>query len=302
VGRDAEGQQSLLPSSRKPHLRFRPSNFRERCLQVCCLDNFTIFIKAKAPTAVRLMTVEFRLYLRDVFDSVPLTNVNSESRFAAVHTRSLSNHGHPVDGVTLASDHVLMESKMTHDVQVSSQRDLEALRIRHVPEAIPNSGWKLYIQIERKDDESLRECGVRWHSLTDKEKESWATRARNLQDDVAAQPAKLRRVVGGVWPPFGDDSYPLSEKTLLEAEVVVLARAHLKVDGFTHSFFEAVENSSFSSDGFRFRNLVCFDVLVCLMFTEEGPHRFSLNGLPHIPNRVYGVKHLALVQTPLLLD
>ena len=78
-------------------------------------------MKARAPTADAMMAADFLHFLLTIFEAVPLTNANSESRFASIHTRGLSNHGNAIDGCTLAADHVLMEAKMVHDVQMTSR-------------------------------------------------------------------------------------------------------------------------------------------------------------------------------------
>lgn len=82
----------------------------------CCLDPFTAGIKMKAPSVGALLAPAFLQDLRDIFEHIPITNVNTENRFAAMNTRSLASHGNVVCGRTLASDHVLMEGKLVLDV------------------------------------------------------------------------------------------------------------------------------------------------------------------------------------------
>ena len=58
--------------------------------------------------------------LRDVFDMTPLTNIGSESRFASAQTRWSSSHGHVGLPSTMASDHVLAETKLVLDSATGS--------------------------------------------------------------------------------------------------------------------------------------------------------------------------------------
>lgn len=81
----------------------------------CCLDDLSARIKACCCTVEAVLSQATLQFLHDVFTNTPLTNVGSESRFASAQTRWSSSHGHPGTPATLASDHVLSESKLVLD-------------------------------------------------------------------------------------------------------------------------------------------------------------------------------------------
>ena len=98
----------------------------------CCLDPFTAGIKTKAPSVGALLAPAFLRDLKDIFEHIPITNVNNENRFAAMNTRSFASHGNMVCGRTLASDHVLMESKLVLEAGLASAPQPHASTTKHV--------------------------------------------------------------------------------------------------------------------------------------------------------------------------
>ena len=86
--------------------------------RACDIDDTTEQIKARLPggDAHDLMGDEdFLEYLHDFFANIPLTNIDSEVRFAGVNTRSFSSHGNAPSVETLAVEHVLDEAKLVLD-------------------------------------------------------------------------------------------------------------------------------------------------------------------------------------------
>lgn len=82
---------------------------------VCCLDAFSWNFRARCSGVGEILSEPMVQSLRDVFDNTPLTNIGSENRFASLQTRWSSSHGHMGSPSTLASDHVLAESKLVLD-------------------------------------------------------------------------------------------------------------------------------------------------------------------------------------------
>eukprot|EP00959_Pyramimonas_sp_CCMP1952_P399722 8375487-Pyramimonas_sp.AAC.1 len=53
--------------------------------------------------------------VQDLFDNMPVTNIRSEVHFASARMRSMSSHGNAPQPATLASDHVIAESRLVLD-------------------------------------------------------------------------------------------------------------------------------------------------------------------------------------------
>ena len=80
----------------------------------CCLDDFSAWVKELHPTVEAVLNDSLQ-FLRDVFSNTPLTNVASENRCSSAQQRWSASHGHVGGPSTLASDHVLGESKLVLD-------------------------------------------------------------------------------------------------------------------------------------------------------------------------------------------
>ncbi len=84
------------------------------------------------------------------------------------------------------------------------------------------SGWQVYMQLERYDDEDLATLGKRWHDLRDDERQEWNDRAVQIQEDRGnsrlGEPGN-KRYKDTVWPYSGDECYPVSVASVDAAEV-----------------------------------------------------------------------------------
>ena len=76
----------------------------------CCLDSWTAHIRGLNPSAMEFMEPENLRMVKEIMDCMPTTNIRSEQRFAAAHTRMRTASGHVGVPATLAADHILAES------------------------------------------------------------------------------------------------------------------------------------------------------------------------------------------------
>ena len=60
--------------------------------------------------------------VQDLFENMPVTNIRSEVHFASARMRSMSSHGMAPNPASLASDHVIAESRLILDSTINGRR------------------------------------------------------------------------------------------------------------------------------------------------------------------------------------
>lgn len=145
--------------------------------------------------------------IRDLFDSIPVTNIISEAAFAGSHTRRMANHGNDPSPPTLASNHILASSMTCLQAALEKQRR-PMLAPRHQPPA--RCAWHAFMQ-KRRATLSLAQCAETWRGMSADERAEWAPRPLG-----AAPAAPLPPESPCPWPCCGDDIYPMSCEALKE--------------------------------------------------------------------------------------
>ena len=79
----------------------------------CCLDSFSLKVKAMCVGIESADPLPHHLvqFVSDVFKNIAVTNIRSEFFFASAKTRAASSHGNAPGPTTIASEHMLAESK-----------------------------------------------------------------------------------------------------------------------------------------------------------------------------------------------
>jgi len=91
-----------------------------KAAQDCCIDGFTKQVRDIIGVVGNVLLPSTAALIHDLFKSIPLTNIGSETRFASMQTRAHSSRGHPGIPPTLAAGHVLGEAKLAHDAGLES--------------------------------------------------------------------------------------------------------------------------------------------------------------------------------------
>ena len=151
-----------------------------RC-RPCCLDAFSAKLRGHFTSSADLLSegpdggVQF---LRDLFEHTPSSNINSENRFSRCSRHQHSSHGNPAKPSTLASNHVLAESKTILDTHVAPQ----ATRVKHgqgaeAAAAARTKGpcahmWRNFMKQHRREG-SMAAIAARWHGMSAEEKAAY---------------------------------------------------------------------------------------------------------------------------------
>ena len=176
-------------------------------------------------TAADVLSEKNVTFTKDLFDMMPISNIISESSFAASHVRRSTAHGNQPCSATLASNHVLATAKTDLDLDLQ-QRKRQA-PVRRVEPGVLRTPWEAYLRTHRKDHD-LRTLSNLWAQLSPEEKAAYKPcRQGGGGGDVVAPQALPHLAAPQPWPGCGDDFYPIKAEFLEEVarQVPVFSRA-----------------------------------------------------------------------------
>lgn len=165
------------------------------------LDPFTRVCKQHAPTVEQILAKEHIEFLTDLFQNVPVSNIVSETSFAASHIRRSTSHGNHFSLPSLASNHVLAGAKTYLDLFTERQcaRQDYGLRL-DTTSLIP---WRCFLQ-QRRCSKPMKELAQEWAALSPDEKRAYLP-AEQPPQQPRHPPAELRKP----WPFCSDEHYPI---------------------------------------------------------------------------------------------
>ena len=177
----------------------------------CCShqDPFMVEYKRHLHTIEDVLSPQNIQFTTDLFKSIPISNIVSESSFAAAHTRSQSKHGNDANMLSRAADHVLGASKTILDSSVERQRHhwqgFEARRV--VPR--PKNAWRSFVQRHRKHN-TMRQIGALWADMSVEERATWAP----APELAPAPPPPVPPPPPAPFPYCADEFYPIKDSCL----------------------------------------------------------------------------------------
>ena len=99
----------------------------------CCLSRFCKHLRGLFPDAAGMRSPKGRQFMKAVWEAVPSANVQSENRFSRQAHNESTNSGNASDPATVASNHLLGESKAILNAHQwrPEAKNKEVLKIRH---------------------------------------------------------------------------------------------------------------------------------------------------------------------------
>jgi hypothetical protein len=169
----------------------------------------------------------------DVIDSslrhTPVSNAQSEDRFARQSAQKFMCHGHPTTHVTAATRHVLNEIQTTHHLAMERfQLNVEETIGRTLPvDRMPNprSGWNVFVMKNAERQIDLKTLAAEWNRLPQSERDAFDEKVAPPAAAGAAHPAGpplYTDVVQHTPSQIGDRNYPLRASFVEKATASLL--------------------------------------------------------------------------------
>ena len=192
-------------------------------------DPYISFMKQGLETVSDVLAPENLQRMRHLLEVAPVTNIVSEKSFAGSHTRRMTDHGQSPKLPTLASQHVLAESKIILDSEVcrrscSCQPVAPAVSHAGAGSGATNNGWVEFVRANSQPGQSFRALSQQWAAQGRDGKARFATAAKSRTarrppaSPQLAPPPQLAPAAPerprAVWPHCGNDFYPLRQEVL----------------------------------------------------------------------------------------
>ena len=176
-----------------------------RC-RPCCLDAFSAKLRGHFMSSADLLSegpeggVQF---LRDLFEHTPSSNIHSENRFSRSNRHQHSSHGNPAKPSTLATNHVLAESKTildTHNAEAKSVMHEQGAAATRTQRPYKHA-WRNFVRQHGGKDNMAALAG-RWHGMSKEEKTAY------MRNDRVAGVASQRAGLGQPHSPPQQRQFP----------------------------------------------------------------------------------------------